>query len=66
MKSGKIEQECLIQSKDAFSYDLYLIKMVGPFKLPMFSVLLPFFMQYIFCLNQAILLTSQVVSVEQD
>jgi len=66
IKSEKIEQECLIQNKDEFPYDLYLIKMAGPLKLSMFSALLPFLMQYIFGLGQAILLTNQVVSVQQD
>ena len=66
IKSEKIEQECLIQNKDEFPYDLYLIKMAGPLKLSMFSALLPFLMQSIFGLGQAILITNQVVSVEQD
>jgi hypothetical protein len=66
LESEKIEQECLIQNKDEFPSDLYLIKMAEPLKLSMFSVLLPFLMQYIFGLGQAILLTNQVVSVEQD
>ena len=58
LQSEKTEQECLIQSKDEFPYDLYLIKIAGSFQWTMFSLLLPFVIPCVFGLIQAFLLTN--------
>lgn len=66
LQSEKIEQECLRQNTDEFPYDVYLIKIAGSLKWPMFSLLLPFVIPYLFAIIQAFLLTSHIVSVEQN